>query len=355
LLVGTIFVKLAFLSLSGLPPIASAAPSDVAADQPEPERRQFEQVEMGMPFTVLLYSADQEAANRAAAAAFARIGELNRVMSDYDPDSELSRLSATAGRGKAVKVSDDLWIVLSRAQKLAAESDGAFDVTVGPYVKLWRRARRAKEMPSPERLAEAKASVGHRFLRLDPQARSAELLKPGMRLDLGGIAVGYAIDEALKVLAKHGITRALIDGSGDIVVGDPPPGKAGWRVGVSPSEGKGSPPTRYLLLRNCSVTISGDDVQFVELEGKRYSHIVDSRTGLGLTDHSAVTIVAADGITADSLATAVSVLGPKRGLALVETYRGASALILQRQGDQVETSQSPGFGRYVIDEKPAKP
>lgn len=317
---------------------------------------------MGMPFSILLYSADPQAANRAAAAAFARIHGLNGVMSDYDPNSELSRLSDTAGSGKAVKVSDDLWIVLSRAQKLAAETDGAFDVTVGPYVKLWRRARRAKEMPSPERLAEARASVGYRALKLNPQAHTAELLKPGMRLDLGGIAAGFAIDEALKVLQQHKITQALIDGSGDIVVGDPPPGQPGWRVEL-PSIGpkgaesgdagaKQAPASRYLLVRNCSVTTAGDDFQFVELDGKRYSHIVDPRTGLGMTDHSSVIIVAPDGITADSLDTAVSVLGPKRGLALLEKYRGAAARVTQRQGDQFETTESPGFAKYIVETRP---
>ena len=371
LLVGGVVSLLALAALAkaptatneASPPIASAdnpvgsADNPVAsADRTEPQRRRYEQVEMGMPFEILLYSADPEAANRAAAAAFARISDLNRIMSDYDSTSELSRLSDTAGQGKAVRVSGDLWLVLSRAQKLSAETDGAFDVTVGPYIKLWRRARRAKEMPSPERLAEARAAVGYKALKLDPQAHTAELLKPGMRLDLGGIAAGYAIDEAMKVLAEHKITRAMIDGSGDIVVGDPPPGKLGWRIELPKSAGKNSGPkstaSRYLLVRNCSVTTAGDDFQFVELDGRRYSHIVDPRTGLGMTDHSSVVIIAPDGMTADSLDTAVSVLGPKPGLALLEKYRGAEALITQRQGVRVETVESSGFAKYIVKEKP---
>jgi len=343
----------AFLTAAAVALLGAAAQNP--SDKNQLQRRQFEQVEMGMPFKVLLYSADPQAANRAAAAAFARIHELNGVMSDYDSGSELSRLSATAGSGKATPVSADLWNVLSRAQKLADQSDGAFDVTVGPLIKLWRRARRAKEMPSPERLAEAKVSVGHDSLRLDPEARTAELLKPGMRLDLGGIAVGFALDEALKVLAEHGITQVLIDGSGDIVVGDPPPGEPGWRIGVAPSEGKNSVASRYLSLKNCALTTSGDDVQFVEFDGKRYSHILDPRTGLGVTDHSSVTIVAPDCITADSLATATSVLGPKRGMALLEHYPGTTALILRRNGSQVETTQSPGFEKYLIKSKNTPP
>ncbi|MBI2824285.1 MAG: FAD:protein FMN transferase [Planctomycetia bacterium] len=301
---------------------------------------------MGMQFKVLLYAPDREAANRAAAAAFARIHQLNSVMSDYDPQSELSRLSDTAGQGRAIHTSQDLWNVLVKSQQLAEQTDGAFDITVGPYVKLWRRARREKEMPSRERLDEARAAVGYRFLRLDAAAHTAELLRPGMRLDLGGIAVGYAIDEALAVLANHGITRALVDGSGDIVVGEPPPGEKGWKIGVAPLEAKDGPASRHVVLHNCSVTTSGDVWQFVELGGKRYSHIVDPHTGLGLTDHSTVAVIAADGITADGLATAVSVLGPKRGMALVNSYPKAAAIIIQRIDDKPQVFESARFKEF---------
>jgi len=300
-----------------------------------------------MQFKLTLYAADAAAANRSAAAAFERIHELNGIMSDYDPASELSRLSDTAGGGQPVKVGTDLWNVLDRAQTLAEQSDGAFDITVGPYVKLWRRARRNKEMPAADRLEAARAAVGYRFLRLDPAARTAELLRPGMRLDLGGIAVGYAIDEAQAALARHGIKRALIDGSGDIVVGDPPPDKDGWRIGVAPLEAREGPPSRFLMLRNCAVTTSGDAWQFVELDGKRYSHIVDPHTGLGLTDRSLVIVVAADGISADSLTKAVAVLGPRRGLTFLETnYPKAAALVLRQVDGKAEIEETANFKQF---------
>ena len=121
-------------------------------------------------------------------------------------------------------------------------------------------------------------------------------------------------------LRRQGITRALVDGSGDIVVGDPPPGEQGWRIGVAPLEAKNGPPSRFLTLANCAVTTSGDAWQYVELDGKRYSHILDPKTGLGLTDRSLVIVVARDGISADSLTKAVAVLGPGRGLEFVDKY-----------------------------------
>ena len=160
-----------------------------------------------------------------------------------------------------------------------------------------------------------------------------------MRLDLGGIAKGYAIDEALAVLKKSGITRALVDAGGDIALGDPPPGKQGWRIGIARLEADG-PPSRILLLCRVAVASSGDTWQFVRIDGKRYSHIVDPRTGLGLTDHSSVTVVAPDGMTADGLASAVSVLGPEKGLRLIEGVPGTAGLIVLAPEGKLETHQS---------------
>ncbi len=303
------------------------------------QRFEFTREEMAVPVKILLYATDESAATAAAEAAFARIHRLNSVLSDYDPDSELRRLSETAIRGMGVPVSVDLWRVLVHSQKLSSRSDGAFDVTVGPVVRLWRRARRREQLPVSERLKTAKALVGYDLLRLDKDSQSVELLRPGMRLDLGGIAKGYAIDEALGVLKKHGINRALIDAGGDMVLGDPPPGKNGWRIGVARLK-VDTPPHCILVLANVAVATSGDAWQYVEIDGKRYSHIVDPRTGIGLTDHSSVTIVASTGMAADALASAVSVLGPEKGLKLIDETPKAAALIVRLPQQKVEIHQS---------------
>lgn len=318
--------------------------------QAELRRFQYERPLMGAPIRVILYATDQRSANLAAEAAYERIAELDRILSDYKPDSELSLLSATAGSGKAVALSQDLWTVLERSQKLAKETGGAFDVTVGPYVRLWRRARRAKEFPAQQRLAEARQAVGYEKLKLEPSGHTAQLLVPAMRLDLGGIATGYAVDEAMKVLRQKGIERALIDASGDILVSEPPPGEMGWKIGIAPLDADG-PPSRYLRLRNMSVTTSGDAFQHVVLDGKRYSHIVDPATGLGLTDQTSATVIAPDGITADSMATAVCVLGPEKGLKLVETMPRAAAFIVRSLGDKPETFSSSRLAEYVTTDR----
>ncbi len=319
---------------------------------------------MGVPFKLTLYAPDQATANKAADAAYSRVEQLNRIMSDYDPQSELNRLCRSSrpghphrgpghphrgpghphrGPGHPVKVSRELLFILSRSLALSRRSGGAFDVTVAPVVKLWRRARRRKRLPDADRLAAARKLVGYRNLLLDPQAGTVELRVAGMRLDLGGIAKGYAGDEALSVLRQHGITRALIDAGGDVVAGDSPPGKTGWRIAIAPLQDPEGPPSRFLLVKNAAVATSGDAFQYVEIAGVRYSHIVDPHTGLGLTRRSSVTVIAPDGLTADSLASAVSVLGHERGLELIESTCRTAALVAELHEGKPRTFTSKRF------------
>src|SRR5439155_16641280 len=153
----------------------------------------------------------------------------------YDPDSEISRLSQRTLDGpmsEPVQVSDDLWLVLQRADQIARETDGAFDVTIGPFVRLWRRSRDLKELPTPERVEQTRQSVGYQHLRLDPKNRSVQLLAPRMRLDVGGLAIGYITDQARDAVAAAGAHSVLVDGGGEVSVGDPPPGKRNWLVAI---------------------------------------------------------------------------------------------------------------------------
>ncbi len=302
---------------------------------------------MGVPFRIVLYATDALAAEAGAAAAFARIAELNAILSDYEPGSEINRICHNTPPGQAVKVSPDLWTVLERSQRLARETDGAFDVTVGPLVNLWRRARRRQELPSGALLESARARVGWRKLNLDPAARTVTFEVADMRLDFGGIAKGYAADAALRVLRDRGLTRALVAAAGDITVGDAPPGKQGWRVEIGRSDFPQAPPPRFVSLRHAAVSTSGDLYQRLEIGGRRYSHILDPRTGIGLTDHSLVVLLADDGTTADSLGTAVSVLGPDAGLDLVERSDRAAAWILRAPAGRLELRESRRLPRWL--------
>ncbi len=316
----------------------------IAAMAGGPGPRRFEAVEthMGSPFQVTFYTSDAEIARRGFRAAFDRIAALDRAFSDYDPESELMRLCDRAG-GPPVKVSDDLFDILARSKAMAERTGGAFDPTIAPVVRLWRRARREKTLPDPGAIREALARVGHRQIALDPAAKAVRL-DAGVKLDLGAIAKGYASQEAVKALKSVGITSSLVAGAGDIAAGDPPPGEPGWRVGIAPLDAPGTAkPERFLLLKNASVSTSGDAERFVEIGGVRYSHVVDPKTGIGKTGRSSVTVIHPDGATADALDTAVSVLGPERGRKLIAEFPESEMTMVWKAGEKEERAESPGF------------
>jgi thiamine biosynthesis lipoprotein len=217
---------------------------------------------------------------------------------------------------------------LAKAIDVSKASDGAFDVTVGPLVRLWRLARRTQQLPDAKEIADAKSRVGYQKMELDPKKHTVRLLVPGMLLDLGGIAKGYAADELLAVLRAQGITRALVAAGGDIAVGDPPPGVNGWKIDVAPLTK--TTPDYALRLANAAVSTSGDAEQFVVINGVRYSHIVDPRTGLGVTGRQSITVIAKNGITSDSMTKAVTLLPPDRALKLIDTLEGAAALMVRQ-------------------------
>ena len=281
---------------------------------------------MGTTVRVVLYASSEAEAGRAAAAAFARIAALDATLSDYKPDSELSRLTRDAV-GRPVKVSRDLFRVLDAAQGLAARSDGAFDITVGPLSRLWRRARRQVELPPAADLAAARALSQYTLLTLDAKAQTASVARAGMRLDAGGIAKGFAADEALVVLRGLGVDRALVAVGGDLAIGHAPPDHAGWQVALTGLGAADTAPGSPILVHDVGISTSGDAEQWVEISGQRYSHIVNPKTGLGLTGHQSVTVVAGDAMTSDMLATAVNVLGPDDGMKLVEDTPGVAALV----------------------------
>ena len=314
----------------------------------EPIRFEYEEPHMGTKFRIVVYATDKAVADKAAKEAFARVADLNRIMSDYLPASELMQLCKRFEEkiDEPVKISDDLFFVLEKAQAVSRLSDGAFDVTVRPIVVLWRHARRTQRLPDPKELAEAKAKVGYQKMLLEPKVKSVKLTVPGMELDLGGIAKGYAADEVLKVLARHGITTALCAAGGDITVAGAPPGTAGWKVDIAPLPG--SKERRLLLLKDAAVSTSGDAEQFVVIDGVRYSHIVDPRTGIGLSGQRSVTVIARRGIDADSLTKMASIHPAEKIIEQFEKMDGVQTLILRKTEKGEESFQSKGFKNYLL-------
>jgi thiamine biosynthesis lipoprotein len=329
----------------------SIAQAGEEATQGELDRYVRHERHMGTEFAITAYGADAARIQTAFDAAFARIAELDRALSNYRSDSELSRVSHSSPHATMVPVSDDLWRVLRAADEVSRRSDGAFDVTVGPVSKLWRQARRLQHWPDQARWQEARDAVGFQHVQYDRPSRSVRLTRPGTRLDLGGIAKGYALDEAFKKLQQQGVTYVLVNGGGDVVAGQAPPGQPGWRVGVA-GLGEDAEPggdveiERWLRLENVAVATSGDRWQFIELNGQRYSHLIDPRTGMAMTQRSSVTVIAPTGMQADAWASALSVLGLEAGWPVLERLEAVDAQMIQHRDDGLIRRESHGFARF---------
>ena len=308
-------------------------------------RFEFRRMEMGVPFRMVFYDTSPEHATNAAEAAFIRLKQLNDILTDYDATSELSLLARTSGSGQKVKVSDDLWRMLVESRRAYDLSDGAFDITVGPQVLLWRKARREHSLPAPEKLREVSKSVGFNHITLFPSEQAARLDAPDMRLDVGGIAKGYAADEAIKVLKLHGIRSALVGAAGDLAVSEPPPGKPGWKIEIANL--RTNDPVRFVLLKNEGISTSGDNYQYVEIGGVRYSHVVNPKTGLGLTNHTLTTVIAPNATATDALDTGFGILGGPRGFKMIHPLKGVAARYVEETPTGITEEMDDDFRRHL--------
>jgi thiamine biosynthesis lipoprotein len=317
-------------------------PSDLSAPGPQLKRYEFSLPRMGTIFRIELYSPDDASAAKAADAAFARAEELEQIMSDFREDSELMRL-ARQGAPAPFPVSNDLYDVLAKSIRISELSHGAFDVTVGPLVELWRKAGKTGRFPDTSQLAQAKALVDYRNIELDAARRTVFLKRAGMKLDLGAIGKGYAADQMLAILQSRGIRQAMVVAGGEVALGAPPPGKAGWKVAIdTPDSGTGNPPC-ILSLHDAAASTSGDSKQFVEISGRRYSHVIDPSTGVALEGMASTTVLAKDATTTDALGTALSIIPVADGIRLAESLPGVAVYMVRQAGNGFTRYASRGF------------
>lgn len=277
---------------------------------------------MGTVFRIKVWASSRSDAEDAVHLAFNRIEELESKLSFYKSESELNRLSAD-GFHRPVNISTDLLSVLEESLFWSRKTGGAFDCTVRPLVDLWHQHGSEGRIPPSEDIQVISEKVGYQKILINSRLGSVRLLVDGMKLDLGGIAKGFAADQAIVPLERAGFKQFLIDAGGDLRIGDPPPGREGWRISIdTPGNLNFS-----VQIHNVAIATSGDKYRFYEINGTRYSHIVHPVTGLGLTHHRQVTVIAPDAATADALATALSVMDIKAGLSLIETLDRTEALI----------------------------
>jgi thiamine biosynthesis lipoprotein len=315
------------------------------------ERDSGYRVVMGTFSRVVVIARTERGANAAIRAAFGVQDRVNELMSYQREDSELGRINREAA-ARPVAVDPMTFEVLKQAVHFSELSGGAFDVTVGPLMDLWKQAGETDTPPTPEALAAARAKVGYDKLILDEQNGTVRFAVPGMKIDLGGIGKGYAVDQAVAAMQKQGALGGMVDLGGNIrCFGRPPYGQSYWRVGVqdpnvAPDQIGGSKPLLVLALTDESVATSGDYRRFVKVHGHKQSHILDTRTGQGAGALVSDTVIAPDAITADALSTAVNVLGPEKGLALIERIPSVEAILIP-PGPAAEPVFSTGAAVYL--------
>ena len=297
----------------------------------------YRQGHMGMEVRLVLYAPDRESSVQAAEAAFAEVAILDSLLSSYRSDSELMRVNRRAGEGP-VAVGYHMFSILDRGQVFARRSDGALDVTAGPLIQLWRTARRTQQLPDSTMLQEAQRRVGWQHLALEEEAQTVAFRRAGMELNLGGLAKGYILDQVREVLLEHGLRRVLAEAGGDLVAGAAPPGEPGWTVNI-PHRAAGDS-SRVIAVAHAAVATSGDSVQYVEINGTRYSHVINPKTGRGLTQQPTTTVVAPTGITADALATTIGILGLKEGKKFAQSYY-PGATVYASTSDSTAVLQRP--------------
>jgi thiamine biosynthesis lipoprotein len=287
-----------------------------------------EEAIMGTAIVVELWSETAAAGEAAIAAVMAEMHRIDRTMSPHKDDSELTRINRGAGAGP-VRLSDEMTSLLTRAESFARLTGGAFDITYAAVGQLYDY--RAGTRPTPEALARAVRAVGWRFLALDRGARTVRFTRPGMRIDLGGFAKGYAVDNAARILRGLGIRHAMVSAGGDSrVIGD----RRGrpWTIGIRDPRGGPADVVAVLPLEEVSISTSGDYERFFDAGGERFHHLIDPATGRSPASVRSVTVLAEDGLTSEALSKAVFVLGVAKGLALIDSFPGVDAIVVDAAG-----------------------
>jgi thiamine biosynthesis lipoprotein len=308
-------------------------------------RYTYSMQKMGSPFNLVIYADTKQIADSAAQESFKLVDSINLICSDYDSSSELFKLRYAAV-GKPIKVSSMLMELLCTSSQAYKDADGSFDITVGPLSRLWRSARKSQIFPTATAINEARKSIGFNKVQLDSSAQTITFLQPNMQLDMGAIAKGYAADKVLALLKSFGITNALVDAGGDMVAFGMPPQKKGWTIGINVPGQQEKLLERKLVLSNKAVATSGDAFQYMLHEGKKYAHIIDARTGYGVTFQRNVTVVAPTATTADWLATACSILTLDQVKILAKKYK-SEVLITTLQNGRIHKLSFGKFDSYL--------
>lgn len=280
---------------------------------------------MGTVVEIEVNHPDLEIARQAVEASFNRMAKVDRLMSIFRPDSEISLVNHQ-GAEKPIQVGHETYTVLAEAERLAWMSGGALDITVGSLMRLWKLAEKRNQVPSAKEMDRALRLVGYDNLSLDHQDRSVLLKEDGMAIDLGGIAKGYAVDLAVEALQERGIQGAMVNAGGDLrVIGRTSDGSL-WRIGLRHPQ---QPQSLLLsiLVEDEAIATSGNYFNYLTIRGRRYGHLLNSRTGYPAESLLSATVIAKSAIEADGLATAAMIQG-YNALELLQRIQGVQGIVI---------------------------
>jgi len=314
------------------------------------KRSEFSENKMGSSFNLIFYHTDSAEAVVIAKQCFLIVDSLNNIFSDYSSESEVGKL-AQQPKQTDIKVSDELFSMIVRSKDVWERSGKSFDITIGALTQLWRKAKKENRFPSKAEIKAAKDLTGFKNLIINERSKTISFKRQGIRLDFGGIVPGYAAQRVIDFLKTRNINMALADASGDIVMGDAPPGKDGWTIGINLPGNENETWDKKLELKNFAVSTSGDVYRYTIHNGIKYSHIIDPGTGYGVTSQRNVTVITKYGADADWLATACSILPIKKALALAKKEH-AAILIATLNGEKIITYKSKNFDKSFQKKQP---
>lgn len=308
----------------------------------------YRKLQMGTIVEITVMDGDEELYDVAVSRAFRKIGDLEKLFSSYQPLSDVTRISTGAGRGP-VTVSAEVVGVTLKAIQVAKLTDGAFDPTIGSLAGLWGFSGEKGSVPTSKEIAEALPRVDYKKIMIDKEASTVELTGKGTAFNLGGIAKGYIVGEAVKVLQGRGVTRAIIKAGGDMFAfnstgrEDTP-----FKIGIRDPRGEQDDILGEAYLSKGAVATSGDYERFFMVDNRRYHHILDPKTGFPAMATRSATVITEDPTMADALSTSVFVLGPYKGMELIESLAGVEGLIVAANG---KITESTGFKGKILQGK----
>ena len=305
---------------------------------------------MGSSFNIIFYHTDSAEAVLLAKKCHLIVDSLNNSFSDYSSESEVGKLALQTNQTD-IKVSGELFSMIIRSEDAWKRSGKTFDITIGALTQVWRKAKKENRFPSEAEIEAAKGLSGFKNIIINERSKTISFKKPGIRFDFGGIVPGYVAQRVMDFLKTKNVNIALVDASGDIVMSDAPPGKDGWTIGINLPENENEILDKKLELKNFAVSTSGDVYRYTIHNGIKYSHIIDPRTGYGVTSQRNITVITKYGTDADWLATACSILPIKNALSLAKKEH-AAILIATMNGEKIVTHKSKSFDKYFQKKQP---